>query len=140
MTTLSDTCSFPAPPPRPPRPLANPDLFKSTASTPAAGSRKVSFQAGPPEDIRAASPAHPDRKPSPGGRQSKWEPLSTVDPSPMTDNDPFSLGDSDDERETKTKDVKTGDKARQLPAASEVVADSVDNESQAKADAPAKSA
>lgn len=36
-------------------------------------------------------------------KQSKWQPLSTVEPNPVSeaDNDPFSLGDSDDEKETK---------------------------------------
>lgn len=32
--------------------------------------------------------------------------MSTVDPSPITDHDPFSLGDSEDEKETKDKPVK----------------------------------
>lgn len=43
-------------------------------------------------------------------KSSKWQPLSTVEPEPITDNDPFSLGDSDDEKDIKdtkeTKDVK----------------------------------
>ncbi|KAJ4419539.1 ubiquitin-binding protein cue5 [Neurospora sp. IMI 360204] len=32
-------------------------------------------------------------------KTSKWQPLSSVDPNPIADNDPFSLGDSDDEFE-----------------------------------------
>ncbi|KAI9676744.1 MAG: ubiquitin-binding protein cue5 [Trizodia sp. TS-e1964] len=91
------------------RPLANPDLFKQTPDTPrtASKNRKVSFQDGPPEDIDS-----PYRRPSPKvepvstGKQSKWQPLSMVDPSPIADHDPFSLGDSEDERELKSKDSK----------------------------------
>lgn len=36
---------------------------------------------------------------------SKWEPLSTVEPSPVADHDPFSLGDSDDEKDAVEKVV-----------------------------------
>lgn len=39
----------------------------------------------------------------PGNKQSKWQPLSSVDPNPIADNDPFSLGDSEDERDVKDK-------------------------------------
>lgn len=92
-----------APPRQPPRPLANPDLFKTTSLAPSSDSRKVSFRAGTPEEIR------PEPKSSSTGKQSKWEPLSTVDPAPMADNDPFSLGDSDDEREMKSKEMKNDD-------------------------------
>lgn len=38
-----------------------------------------------------------------GGKTSKWQPLSTVEPSPIGDNDPFSLGDSEDEKDGKDK-------------------------------------
>jgi len=38
------------------------------------------------------------------GKQSKWQPLSSVDPNPIeTENDPFSLGDSEDEKESKDR-------------------------------------
>lgn len=30
---------------------------------------------------------------------SRWEPLSTVEPNPVADHDPFSLGDSDEEKD-----------------------------------------
>ena len=46
----------------------------------------------------------PKDNPPTGAKGSKWQPLSAVEPSPITDNDPFSLGDSEDEKET--KDVK----------------------------------
>lgn len=41
----------------------------------------------------------------PSGKQSKWQPLSVVNPSPIgeTENDPFSLGDSEDEKESKDR-------------------------------------
>lgn len=88
------------------RPLANPDLFKPTPSTPRSNdSRKVSFQDGPPEEIDAyGAPARAAKDATPAsGKQSKWQPLSSVDPNPVGegDNDPFSLGDSEDEKEIK---------------------------------------
>ncbi|KAL2802790.1 hypothetical protein BJX63DRAFT_440610 [Aspergillus granulosus] len=93
-----------APPPRPPRPLANPTLYKS--SSPSPDRRKVSFQEGPPTEIgNLYDASEPAKRQSPAaGRPSKWQPLSTVEPSPIGENDPFSLGDSDDEKGTKTKD------------------------------------
>lgn len=49
-----------------------------------------------------SSPRVPPKDNAPGGgKSSKWQPLSTVEPEPITDNDPFSLGDSDDEKEAK---------------------------------------
>jgi hypothetical protein len=42
-----------------------------------------------------------------GNKPSKWQPLSTVEPSPVAENDPFSLGDSDDEKESKPKEQTT---------------------------------
>jgi hypothetical protein len=39
--------------------------------------------------------------PGSGGKTSKWQPLKSVDPSPVADNDPFSLGDSDEEKDAK---------------------------------------
>ncbi|OBT69797.1 hypothetical protein VE03_00695 [Pseudogymnoascus sp. 23342-1-I1] len=93
------------------RPLANPDLFKPTPATPRSGdgSRKVSFQDGPPEeiDVYGAPPQQQrgakEASTPPAGKQSKWQPLSSVDPNPVGegDNDPFSLGDSEDEKEVK---------------------------------------
>ncbi len=119
-----------APPPRPARPLANPDLFKPTPSTPGAtgSARKVSFQAGPPSEIRSATPpTKSERKPSPaGGKSSKWEPLSAVEPSPTADNDPFSLGDSDDDREvTKPKNATVEDEDKVQKAAAEAMGEDI---------------
>jgi hypothetical protein len=59
----------------------------------------------------------------PSSKQSKWQPLSTVDPSPIgeVDNDPFSLGDSEDEKETKDrvggKEIKMDERERLKKAA-----------------------
>lgn len=95
-----------APPPRPPRPLANPNLNKSSSPSPVR--RKVSFQEGPPTEIGTSAATLETSKPAPapaGSKQSKWQPLSTVEPSPVGEHDPFSLGDSDDEKDTtKPKD------------------------------------
>jgi hypothetical protein len=57
--------------------------------------------------------------------------LSTVDPSPIgdTDNDPFSLGDSEDEKESKDrvggKEIKMDDTERLKKAAAEAMADNI---------------
>ncbi len=115
----------PAPPPRTTRPLANPNLFKPTPSAPSGEIRKVSFQSGPPTEIGGGTSQQPERRPSPAGKHSKWEPLKAVEPSPMTDNDPFSLGDSDDEREAKTKDVRSEDTERLQKAAAEAMAEDI---------------
>ncbi|RDW76250.1 uncharacterized protein DSM5745_06242 [Aspergillus mulundensis] len=95
------------PPARPPRPLANSALYKSSSSSP--DRRKVSFQEGPPTEIgNLYDASEPAKRQSPaGGKSSKWQPLSTVEPSPIGENDPFSLGDSDDEKDTKAKDSIT---------------------------------
>ncbi len=73
----------------------------------------------PPKDTTTSAPA---------AKASKWQPLSAVEPSPITENDPFSLGDSDDEREVKDKkDIKlednTEDRLRQATA--DAMADSL---------------
>lgn len=100
--------------------MANPDLFKpNTARSQSSGERRVSFQSGPPEEIEPGYRASPDptkRVPSSGGKASKWQPLSTADPDPVSDHDPFSLGDSDDE-ESKKKDIRADDAERLKPAA-----------------------
>jgi hypothetical protein len=57
--------------------------------------------------------------------------LSTVDPSPIghEDNDPFSLGDSEDERESKervgAKEIKQDDAERLKKAAAEAISDNI---------------
>ncbi|KAI9804049.1 MAG: ubiquitin-binding protein cue5 [Piccolia ochrophora] len=113
------------PPRRPARPVANPDLFKSTPPTPPSGGRRVSFQEGPPEEIKSGSPRPINRQPSPGTKQSKWQPMASVEPTPLSDADPFSLGDSDDDREARSKDLKSEDTERLKKAAAEAMADDI---------------
>jgi CDK inhibitor PHO81 len=54
-------------------------------------------------DIYRSSPKALARDTVPSGKQSKWQPLATVDPSPVAEADPFSLGDSEDEKESKDR-------------------------------------
>jgi len=117
----------------------NPNLFKppppSKSPKPSDG-RRVAF-AETVEDIDAysASPKIPPKDtPASSGKASKWQPLSTVEPSPIAENDPFSLGDSDDERDAKDKkEIKLEDKDEVLrKATADAMADSlVDNNSKA---------
>jgi len=94
-------------PSRPARPAANPNLLSSdrTKSDKPSG-RKVSFQDDNDDDDMYAPPSSkpPARQPSPGtstATNSKWQPLRSVEPTPL-DRDPFGLGDSDDEKEHET--------------------------------------
>jgi len=117
------------------RPLANPDLFKPTLPAPKSfDGRKVAFQSGPPEDIdlyRTSPKFGAKENATLSGKQSKWQPLSTVEPSPVgeADNDPFSLGDSEDEKESKDrvggKETKMDDAERLKKAAAEAMADNI---------------
>ncbi|KAK4157464.1 hypothetical protein C8A00DRAFT_40178 [Chaetomidium leptoderma] len=118
---------------------SNPNLFKppppSKSPRPGEG-RKVSFR-DTVEDIDAynASPKTPPKDisaPGAGGaaKASKWQPLSSVDPNPIVENDPFSLGDSDDEREIKdkaagSKEIKMEDTERLKQATADAMADSL---------------
>lgn len=106
-----------APPPKPRRPLANPDLFKPTPTAP---------QSGPVDEVEALyrqpSPSNQQKSPE-GGKTKKWQPLTSVAPNPeVDDHDPFSLGDSDDE-DNKTKDIKAEDTDRLKKAAADVPED-----------------
>ena len=106
------------------RPSANPDLFKSTTTAPQF-ERKVSFQ-DPRQDAEGLYDASPDptKRPASTGSKSKWQPLAAVDPDPVQEHDPFSLGDSDDE-DSKKKDVKPEDTERLKKATAEAMADSI---------------
>jgi hypothetical protein len=101
-----------APPRTSSRPLANPNLFKTQSggerrASPGGVNRKVSFQDGPPEEIRDMYSASPKpAAPTATTKSSKWQPLQSIDPSPVTDNDPFSLGDSDEEKDAKVISLK----------------------------------
>ncbi|KAJ5951387.1 Ubiquitin system component Cue [Penicillium vulpinum] len=114
-----------APPARPLRP-GQPNLKLSASPSP--DRRRVSFQDGPPTEIDniydSSTPSQ--RLSSTGSKASKWQPLSSVAPSPVAENDPFSLGDSDDEKETKTKEQPTSSEGDQLKNATvESVSDEV---------------
>ena len=114
-----------APPRRSTRPLANPDLFKPTPASPPRG-RGVSFQDGPPEEIDELYRVSPDptKRPTSSASRSKWQPLAAVEPHPVADHDPFSLGDSDEE-DTKKKDLKADESERLENAAAKVIGDDI---------------
>jgi hypothetical protein len=70
---------------------------------------------------------------SPAGsasKTSKWQPLTPVDP--VAENDPFILGDSEDEKDAKekpaNKDTNTEDSERLKKAAAEAMSDSLVDE------------
>lgn len=71
--------------------------------------------------------------PNNNAKSAKWQSLTSVAPNPETedDNDPFSLGDSDDEKDSKTKDLREGDSARLKEAARKSI-------SEGSSEAPAK--
>ncbi|KIW26627.1 uncharacterized protein PV07_06446 [Cladophialophora immunda] len=101
-----------APPRTSSRPMANPNLFRSAGvqgpdRRPSPGTnRKVSFQDGPPEEIRDMYSASPKPAAAATTKSSKWQPLQSIDPSPVAENDPFSLGDSDEEKDAKVITLK----------------------------------
>lgn len=102
-------------PKKPNRPSANPDLFKPTPAAP---------QSGPVDEVDALyrQPTPTGRQPSPSGganKSKKWQPLTSVAPAPEADdNDPFSVGDSDDEEQQEKKvDVRSEDTDRLKKAA-----------------------
>ncbi|KAH7153122.1 hypothetical protein EDB81DRAFT_446860 [Dactylonectria macrodidyma] len=115
------------------RPMANTGMFKppppSASPKPSSNGRRVGFKEETEEiNMYESSPRVPPKDaPGSASKTSKWQPLSTVDPSPITDNDPFSLGDSEDEKETKEKpkDADTEDNDRLKKAAAEAMADSL---------------
>ncbi|KUI58738.1 Ankyrin repeat protein nuc-2 [Cytospora mali] len=116
----------------------NPNLFKPpppSASPKPGDGRKVAFKDGAEDiDIYSASPKNAPKDSSsagtPSGKSSKWQPLSSVEPDPIAENDPFSLGDSDDDKDAKEKPDKGGIKMddseeRLRKAAAEAMADSL---------------
>jgi|ERR1712000_186361 len=91
--------------------------------------RRVGFKEETEEiSMYDTSPKVPP-KDNPPAKASKWQPLSTVDPSPIGDNDPFSLGDSEDEKDVKdnakdkAKDENDEGTERLKKAAAEAMAD-----------------
>jgi len=104
--------------------------------------RRVGFKEETEEiNMYETSPQVPP-KDTPPAKASKWQPLSAVEPSPIGDNDPFSLGDSEDERDNannnnnaalkdgkdKPKDAAQEDTDRLKKAAAEAMADSLVDE------------
>ena len=96
------------PPRKPPRPLANPNLFKPTPTAPKSGLVDEADAL-----YRQPTPTNRQTTPNTGGKSGKkWQPLTSVVPHPEPeDNDPFSLGDSDEEQDKKT-DLKPEDTER----------------------------
>ncbi|KAK9325825.1 hypothetical protein V1517DRAFT_313624 [Lipomyces orientalis] len=94
------------PPPKPSRPLMNPELYKTRSPTDATSRQPILED---DEDLYTSSaPPLPSRSSmstrsptSPNRNSSKWEPLKAVEPTP--DKDPFFIGDSDDEEKTEAK-------------------------------------
>lgn len=110
---------------------SNPNMNKPLPTSAKPDGRKVAFRETV-EDISLydASPKIPPKDSSvtpPPGKQSKWQPLSTVDPNPIAETDPFSLGDSEDEKESKggSKDIKLEDTERLKAATADAMADSL---------------
>ena len=78
--------------------------------------------------------------------------MSTVEPDPITEHDPFSLGDSEDERDakdskmpskhgkTESKDIKLDDAERLKQATADAMADSLMDESAKKGGEESKKA
>ncbi|TQV91702.1 CUE domain-containing protein [Cordyceps javanica] len=94
-------------------PLSNQGLHRPPppSKSPRPDGRRVGFKEGHEEiNMYDSSPKVPPKdSPATASKASKWQPLSSVEPEPITDNDPFSLGDSEDEKdskETKPKDNK----------------------------------
>ncbi|KZZ96872.1 CUE domain protein [Moelleriella libera RCEF 2490] len=120
------------------RPMVNSGIHRPPppSTSPRLGSgRRVGFKDEPEEiNMYDASPSVPPKDTTSNNtKASKWKPLSSVEPSPITDHDPFSLGDSDDEKEAnkdKPKDAKTDDAERLKKAAAEAMADALVGETQ----------
>lgn len=80
----------------------------------------MAFKDGAEEiDIYSASPKNTPKDAPGSAKTSKWQPLSAVEPSPIAENDPFSLGDSDDDKDAKDKPDKGGAKTDDVDAEAE---------------------
>lgn len=120
----------------------NPNVFRPPppSKSPRPGEeRKVSFREEADEigDVYNVSPMSTGTAGTAGGgaggaaapgagagasKSSKWQPLSTVDPSPIAENDPFSLGDSDDEKDATGSNGNKGAAVAAAAAASKPAA------------------
>lgn len=115
------------------------------SASPRPDNRRVAFKEGVEDiDVYNASPKLPpkDNVPSPAaGKPSKWQPMSAVDPNPISEHDPFSLGDSEDEKEpskTGPKETKMDDSERLKKATADAMADSLMDDPAKKAEAAKK--
>ncbi|KAK9447225.1 uncharacterized protein V1518DRAFT_421680 [Limtongia smithiae] len=103
------------PPPMPSRPLANTDLYTLRKSRPSA--LRASAIINDDDDLYAPSTISPVRATASPNRATttspraagKWEPLTTVEPTPE-DKDPFFIGDSDDDATPLSTPVDEGKK------------------------------
>jgi hypothetical protein len=111
--TLTHFLPAPAQPPRTSSRLpTNPDLFKPQPKPP---------QTGPVDEVdafdrNASSSANNNNNNNNGAK--KWQPLTSVAPHPEEDNDPFALGDDDEEiGNSKSEDLRKEDSERLKSAA-----------------------
>jgi hypothetical protein len=117
---LSITDLVPAPP-QPPRTssrkTANPDLFKVHPPLPT--------QSGPIDEVEAADRSASAKDSGDLDKSKKWQPLTSVTAHLEDDNDPFSLGDDDEEKEReKADDLRKEDSDRLKASASKNAAQS----------------
>lgn len=109
-----------APPPQPPRTTSrqkpNPDLFKSQPAPP---------QSGPVDEVDAAERRSAGQDP---GKAKKWQPLTSVTPNPEEDNDPFSVGDDEDDAKEKSEEVRKDDAERLKDAARNSISGPIDSD------------
>jgi len=105
-----------APPPQPPRTSsrkgANPNLFKSQPPLPP--------QSGPVDEVDAADRKLAGKDAGDADKSKKWQPLTSVTPHPEDDNDPFSVGDDEDEKD-KAEDTRKEDSERLKEAARNII-------------------
>ena len=110
ISLANPTTTAPAQPPRTSSRLpTNPDLFKPQPKPP---------QSGPVDEVDAFDRKNPDPSSSTPNNAKKWQPLTSVAPNPEEDNDPFALGDEDDDvPNDKTEDLRKDDTDRLKNAA-----------------------
>lgn len=110
-------------------------IYRPPSSSPKpSDGRRVNFKEETEEiNMYDRSPQVPPKDNAPA-KSSKWQPLSTVEPSPIGDNDPFSLGDSEDEKDSKDakdsikekpKEASSDDNERLKKAAAEAMAENL---------------
>ena len=68
------------------------------------------------DEVDAFDRNNPSPTPN-NGNAKKWQPLTSVAPAPEEDNDPFALGDDDDDNGSKNEDMRKEDTERLKNAA-----------------------